>query len=91
MSVLYIRNNEGNFIPIPTIQGKDGRGISQLKINANGELEVIYTDDTQSVNLGKVVGEKGANGQDYILTEVDKAEIAEMAIALIPTTEGVEY
>lgn len=36
-------------------------------------------------------GADGKDGQGYILTETDKQEIAEMAMALIPTTEGVEY
>lgn len=34
---------------------------------------------------------KGRDGQDYILTEDDKQEIAEIALSLIPTTEGVKY
>lgn len=41
MSVLYIRNKDGNFIPIPTIRGLNGK-----------------------------------DGKDYILTDIDKQEIA---------------
>lgn len=50
MSVIYIRDEDGKFIPLPTVKGAD-----------------------------------------YILTEEDKQEIAEIVLNLIPTTEGVEY
>lgn len=53
--------------------GKDGVGISKAEINANGELEITYTNSDQSVNLGKVVGKQG---DSYTLTESDKTEIA---------------
>ena len=42
--------------------GKDGRGIAKAEINANGELTLTYTDGT-TVNLGKVVGADGKDGQ----------------------------
>ena len=36
-------------------------------------------------------GDPGAPGADYVLTENDKAEIAAMAVALIPSGEEVSY
>ena len=36
-------------------------------------------------------GKDGANGQDYILTEDDKQDIANLVIAAIPSSEGVSY
>lgn len=50
--------------------GKDGIGISQSEI-IDGELVLTYSDGN-STNLGVVVG---VDGQDYVLTEQDKADI----------------
>jgi hypothetical protein len=43
--------------------GIDGRGISSLAVNAEGELIVTYTDETE-VNLGRIVGAAGNTGAD---------------------------
>jgi hypothetical protein len=79
--------------------GKDGISIVKSEINTNGELVLTYSNGQDS-NLGTVVGTDGENGKDgvdgkdgkdYSLTDTDKQEIAQMIVALIPTTEGVEY
>jgi hypothetical protein len=36
-------------------------------------------------------GEPGADGSDYVLTEADKTEIAQLAITLIPASEEVSF
>lgn len=36
-------------------------------------------------------GEPGKDGEDYILTEADKTEIANLVLAAIPSSEGVNY
>lgn len=36
-------------------------------------------------------GPKGEPGNDYVLTNADKNEIAALALALLPTSEGVKY
>lgn len=50
MSVLKFRDENGNFIPIRTIKGSDGRGIVSIeKINTLGNVdtyEITYTDNT---------------------------------------------
>lgn len=50
MSVLKFRDENGNFIPIRTIKGSDGRGIVSIeKINTLGNIdtyEIVYTDNT---------------------------------------------
>lgn len=51
--------------------GKDGIGISKSEI-IDGELVLTFSDNTVN-NLGVVVG---ANGQDYVLTDKDKQDIA---------------
>ena len=35
-------------------------------------------------------GPAGENGKDYVLTEEDKVEIAELVLDLLPEAEGVE-
>lgn len=48
-------------------------------------------DDFTEEQLNGLRGKDGKDGQDYVLTEGDKREIAEIALSLIPTTEGVKY
>lgn len=36
-------------------------------------------------------GEKGDPGDTYVLTAADKQEIANMALELLPSAEGVSY
>ena len=71
--------------------GTDGRGIISTEINANGELVLAYSDGSMA-NVGAVVGSKGdkgdkgetgatgADGNDYVLTDTDKTEIANIVI-----------
>ena len=46
-------------------------------------------------NVQEVLAIKGKDGKDYVLTDADKMEIAQMAAALvnsgIPSAEEVEY
>lgn len=79
--------------------GTDGRGITSSEINESGELVLTYSDGL-TANVGVVVGAKGekgdkgdtgADGQDYVLTENDKHEIAQTAIADIADGDEVKY
>ena len=76
--------------------GTDGIGITSTEINASGELVLTYSDGS-TANVGAVVGAKGdkgdtgADGQDYVLTENDKHEIAQTAIADIADGDEVKY
>lgn len=36
-------------------------------------------------------GKDGANGKDYVLTEADKQEIAQIVYSMLPSAEGVKY
>lgn len=56
--------------------GADGRGITSTEINANGELVLTYSDGS-TANVGVV---KGKDGADYVLTDTDKTEIANIVI-----------
>lgn len=79
--------------------GADGKGITSSEINANGELVLTYSDGS-TANVGAVVGAKGekgdtgtmgANGNDYVLTDADKTEIANIAIGNISDGDEVKY
>ena len=56
--------------------GADGRGITSSEINASGELVLTYSDSSMA-NVGVV---KGKDGTNYILTDTDKTEIANIVI-----------
>lgn len=43
--------------------GQDGIGISNVNINADGELVLTFSDN-QTINLGRIVGKDGVNGTD---------------------------
>lgn len=79
--------------------GTDGIGITSTEINANGELVLTYSDGS-TANVGVVIGAKGdkgdtgatgADGNDYVLTDTDKAEIANIAIDNIADGDEVKY
>lgn len=53
MSVLYIRDENGEFVPVKTIKGADGRGITSIELisgtheaGTNDTYRVTYTDGT---------------------------------------------
>lgn len=76
--------------------GEDGIGVTKSEINSNGELVLTYSDGS-TANVGVVVGAKGdkgdtgTDGQDYILTDTDKTEIANIAIDNIADGDEVKY
>lgn len=61
---------------LESLKGKDGIGITSTEINANGELVLTYSDGS-TTNVGIV---KGKDGTDYVLTDTDKSEIANIVI-----------
>lgn len=68
--------------------GKDGVGIKSVTINSQGELVIVYSNSNTEVNLGKVVGAQGLQGEQgpiYVLTEEDKAEIVAAVLAELDT------
>lgn len=67
--------------------GTNGIGIVDADINDNGNLILFYSDGTQQ-NLGVVVG---ADGQNYILTDNDKINIANQVLSLLPNGDEVSY
>ena len=61
---------------LESLKGENGIGITVSEINANGELVLTYSDGS-TANVGVV---KGKDGTDYVLTDTDKADIANIVI-----------
>lgn len=62
-----------------------------FKITDSGILQAVYKNGEyfETTDLGKVVGEKGekgANGDDYVLTDNDKQEISQLSKNTIETS-----
>ena len=53
--------------------GTDGKSITLTEINASGELVLTYSDGS-TANVGAV------KGNDYVLTDTDKTDIANIVI-----------
>lgn len=58
---------------LESLKGTDGIGITSSEINSNGELILTYSDGS-TANVGVVVG------TDYVLTDTDKSDIANIVI-----------
>ena len=61
MSVLKIKDSQGNWVGVPSIKGDKG--------------------DTGAT------GPQGPQGDSYVLTAQDKADIADLVLAELPTAE----
>lgn len=61
---------------LQSLKGEQGRGIIRSEINASGELVLTYSDSSMA-NVGDV---KGKDGTNYILTDTDKTDIANIVI-----------
>ena len=113
MSVLYIRNIDGEFVPVPSLmgeqgpKGEDGAIGPQGPKGENGEQgpkgeqgpmgpqgpkgetgEQGPKGEDGAVGPQGTRGEKGDPGNDYVLTEADKTEIAEMAAGMVDVPSG---
>lgn len=78
----------------------DENGDLIISIQQKPTSSVHPTIHTLEVNAGHVVGaagakgdkgDKGDTGTDYVLTNQDKTDIANIVLQELPTTEGVLY
>ena len=84
--ILSIKDpNTGEWIPIPALKGNDGFSPIVKVTEVEGGYEVKITDKNGIKTFLVNHGEKGDN---YVLTEADKQEIAQMAVALFPIYNG---
>ena len=67
-----------------SLQGKDGKSAYQIALD-NGFV------GTETEWLESLKGERGTDGQDYVLTDTDKTEIANIAIDNIADGDEVKY
>ena len=61
-------------------------------VNANGTITFTDSDGNTFTTTGSsVIGPQGNPGQDYVLTNQDKSDIADIVLGELPTTGGVLY
>lgn len=61
-------------------------------VNQNGTITFTDSDgNTFTTSGASVIGPQGAPGDDYVLTPQDKADIADIVLQELPTTQGVLY
>lgn len=72
-----------------------GKIISSATVNQNGTITFTMSDGSTVTTTGESVigpqGPAGADGDDYVLTAQDKTDIADLVLAQLPTTQGVQY
>ena len=76
-------------------QGEDGIGITDITERTISGVKVLYIALSDGTEKGFTLpvgakGEPGKDGDDYVLTEADKQEIAEMAAELVDVPGGGE-
>ena len=93
-SILKVKIN-GEWIDIPAIRGIDGKDGTSVTITSivqsdedDGVSIVTFSDGTTLNIKNGSKGIQGVAGQNYVLTEADKEEIAQMAVDLIPIYNG---
>ena len=69
--------------------------IQSVTVNQNGTITFTNSDGSTVTTTGESVigpqGPAGADGNDYVLTNQDKSDIADLVLAQLPTTQGVLY
>ena len=70
-----------------------GSEIASGVVNQNGTISFYDADDNLlfTTTGASVIGPQGAPGNDYVLTAQDKADIADIVLQELPTTQGVLY
>lgn len=70
------------------VVGDDGYSPTATVTQTQNGATVSITDKngTTTANISN-----GVNGSDYILTDQDKSDIADLVLAELPTTQGVQY
>lgn len=70
-----------------------GSEIASGVVNQNGTISFYDSDDNLlfTTTGASVIGPQGAPGNDYVLTNQDKADIADIVLQELPTTQGVLY
>jgi hypothetical protein len=71
---------------------ESGATVVSAVVNENGSITFKMSDGTEITTTGaSVIGPQGERGQDYVLTDQDKSDIADIVLSELPTTQGVLY
>ena len=62
MSILKIKDSQGNWVGVPTVKGDTGNGISSAILNDDYTLTLTFTDGT-TYKTPSIRGEKGEKGE----------------------------
>ena len=69
--------------------------VSSAAVNQNGTITFTMSDGSTVTTTGESIigpqGPAGADGNDYVLTNQDKSDIADLVLSELPTTEGALY
>lgn len=66
--------------------------IVSANVNVNGTITFTQRGGGTITTTGaSVIGPQGDPGQDYVLTNQDKSDIADIVLGELPTTQGVLY
>lgn len=82
MSVLYLKNNQGIWEEISTINGHS----PVITASKSNGITTISVDGTAIATITD-----GNDGSDYVLTAQDKNDIAAIVIQTLPTAQGVSF
>ena len=63
--------------------------VSSAVVNQNGTITFTMSDGSAVTTTGESV--IGPQGDAYVLTDQDKSDIADLVLAQLPTTQGVQY
>lgn len=73
----------------------NGQRLESATVNQNGTITFTMSDGSTVTTTGESIigpqGPAGADGNDYMLTNQDKSDIADLVLAQLPTTQGVLY
>ena len=75
---------------LESLKGADGKSAYEIAV----EHGYVGTEEQWLASLKGIKGDKGDKGdpgQDYVLTNQDKSDIADIVLGELPTTEGVLY
>lgn len=85
MSILKIKDSQGNWVGVPTVKGDTGNGISSAILNDDYTLTLTFTDGT-TYKTPSIRGEKGEKGEPATDMEIHICSITEYdAETRIPT------
>ena len=88
IDIYTITFSDGTTTTFNVTNGQDGHS-PVITASKSGKVTTIYSDGTSIATVND--GQDGQDGSDYILTNQDKQDIADIVIADLPTWTGGNY